>query len=109
MTPHTCNPSVGPFVGYQPLGDGDVAELRNCACGSTRATHVHTDATVCAVCGEIVTGEFYDPKLCVIDAAEGAIVLHSRCFRRDPRRGDWLRWDDDVMGPASRPMLVDTP
>jgi hypothetical protein len=29
MTPHTCNPSAGPFVGYQPLGDGDVAELRN--------------------------------------------------------------------------------
>ena len=52
-------------VGWQELGEGELALLVNCPspCNSTIAAAILTDAALCVVCRRVVTGEPDDPKI----------------------------------------------
>lgn len=64
---------TSPFVGFQSLFDGTVAELRNCAvCRSTMCVRVINDASVCTGCRALVTGAHGDPKI-VVHHADGGV------------------------------------
>lgn len=64
-----------------------------------------SDMCPCSTCRNAVTGEPGDPKVCVLDPAEGALRLCTGCYRRDPRRTIWERWAPELVGPPSWPMM----
>lgn len=73
------DPSDLPLVGYQPMLGGELAELRNCPCGSTICVRVHQDAALCRACHELVTGRAADgdPKI-VVQHCDGGVYCR-RC------------------------------
>ena len=80
-------------VGWQSLERGEYALLVNCTCRSTICAEIRRDARQCDVCRRLVVGDNADPKVCIEDETQGAIVLCAACFRRDARKDYWLAWE----------------
>jgi hypothetical protein len=96
-------------LGWQADGAGGAMLLADCVrCRSTCAIDEMADACVCATCCRLVVGETTDPKVCVVDAKAGPLVLCLRCFWRDPRRGGWTCWAPELTGPSARRMIAES-
>ena len=80
-------------VGWQADGTGGAALLVNCQCQSTLVAERMVDACLCSACHRLVTGADGDVKTCAW-GERGHIVLCGGCFRRDPRRAQWLQWHE---------------
>ena len=95
------DPSSLTKVGWQPDGTGGAALLVHCVCQSTLVAERMADACLCTTCHRLVTGADGDIKTCAW-GGEGPVVLCGACFRRDPRRGQWLQWHESVISPLRR-------
>ncbi len=98
------DPSTMVKVGWQPDGSGGAALLVNCECHSTLVAQRMADACLCTTCRRLVTGADGDVKTCTF-SAEGPVILCAACFRRDPRRAQWLQWHECFVHDASRPAV----
>jgi hypothetical protein len=78
-------------VGWHDGGGGEFAMLVNCPCGATLTAARIIDGSQCDVCRRVVTGAEGDVKCCVVDE-QTPLVLCAACFRRHPRRTEWLTW-----------------
>ena len=71
-------------VGWQELGDGELALLVNCAtCNSTICAELLTDAALCIVCRRVVVGDARDPKIVAYPGAADSGVHCAACARRE--------------------------
>lgn len=81
-------------LGWRATGTGDVVELARCAaCFVAVPIGVLADATICAGCHRVITGEDGDVKACV-DKDGACQVLCAGCARRHygvlmPRMHRW--------------------
>lgn len=71
------------LVGHQSLFNGDVAELRNCTCGSTMCVAILEGASLCRSCGCLVRGCDGDTKVVATYGAgtSGGATSRVYCIR----------------------------
>ena len=69
-------------LGWRATGTGDVVELARCgSCLAAVVIAVMLDASICAACHRVVSGENDDLKACA--DRDGPRVLCRSCARRD--------------------------
>ena len=78
----------------QDIGGAGGVEERSAPCSGVvpRLDPAPTLGCSCDTCRRLVAGSDGDVKVCIVHQGV-SLVLCAGCFRRDPRRDQWLEWN----------------